>query len=144
MKTKICFRCKNEQLLSEFYKNKTKKDGLHLECKSCAKKRLKQWNIDNREHIKDQHYRRMYGITLEKYNQMLIDQNHKCIGCDKDELEVGKLFVDHDHVTGKVRGLLCCKCNFILGQCNDNPKILLNLINYLKKRNDYPQGVGLK
>ena len=56
--------------------------------------------------------KRKYGITVEQYNQMLKNQNHCCAVCDRheDEFKI-KLAVDHNHVTGEIRGLLCSHCN---------------------------------
>lgn len=74
--------------------------------------------------------KREYGLTLEQYSQMLVDQNHQCPIC---ELEV-KLVVDHNHDTGKVRGLLCGKCNKGLGIFADDTSRLTRAIVYLKEK----------
>jgi hypothetical protein len=74
-----------------------------------------------------------YGITLSQYEEILVLQNGRCAGCQKHESEFKKaLCVDHDHITGKIRGLLCVRCNRALGLCFDDTNILLNLIDYLK------------
>lgn len=78
------------------------------------------------------HLKREYGITLEDYNQLLINQDYKCLGCGILNTDVNRgLCVDHYHSTGKIRGLLCTKCNSALGYVNDNLDILNNLIKYL-------------
>lgn len=65
--------------------------------------------------------RNKYGITLEDYNKMLTQQFEKCAICGKHQSELNfDLFVDHDHKTGKVRGLLCCGCNTRLSALDDN------------------------
>ena len=82
----------------------------------------------------DVRVRHVYGITLEKYHQMLADQNYKCAICgQEDEVEGRKLAIDHCHTTGKVRGLLCGKCNRGLGLFYDNSKLLQNAILYLAR-----------
>lgn len=82
---------------------------------------------------KDSNLRYNYGITLAQYEEMLKLQNEQCSGCKKHRREFKKsLCVDHDHTTGSIRGLLCVRCNRILGLCFDNKDILLNLIDYLK------------
>lgn len=66
---------------------------------------------------------------------MLEGQNHVCAICSRPETR-GKtkyLSVDHCHTTGKVRGLLCAKCNTVLGYMNDNPDYLTKAMEYLKK-----------
>lgn len=70
-----------------------------------------------------------YNITPSDYSNMLLAQNSKCAICGVVE----KLFVDHCHTTTKVRGLLCLKCNSLLGFANDNPQTFLSAIQYLEK-----------
>ena len=78
--------------------------------------------------------RRQYGITLEQYNEMLIDQDYKCAICgNEDEVEGRKLAIDHCHKTKKVRGLLCGKCNRGLGLFYDDLELLQNAISYLAR-----------
>jgi len=71
-----------------------------------------------------------YNLTPSEYNDLLLLQNKKCAIC---ELE-GKLFVDHCHGTKKVRGLLCRKCNSLLGFATDNTETLGSAIKYLEKQ----------
>ena len=79
---------------------------------------------------------REYGISIEDYDEILIEQEHCCAICKKHQSEFNKrLFVDHDHSTGRVRGLLCYFCNTILGQARDQIEILENGIKYLQKNN---------
>lgn len=79
---------------------------------------------------KNQRLRSSYGITLEEYQRMHGAQNGRCAICG--EPEVGKqLAVDHDHVTDRVRGLLCQQCNMALGKFRDNPVVLESAIRYL-------------
>lgn len=81
---------------------------------------------------------RVYGISLEQYNQMRITQNHKCKICEVDELNAGKkgLVIDHDHETGKIRGLLCGSCNRALGYFKDRLDILNKAVDYLSKKSE--------
>lgn len=75
-----------------------------------------------------------YNITLDDYNKMLLEQDGKCWTCSKDvEEERNKvLCVDHDHLTGKVRKLLCNKCNIAIGLLKEDTKIIENVLNYIK------------
>ena len=69
-----------------------------------------------------------YGLTREKYDEMLLEQSGKCAICGGDvDLEI-----DHDHETGKVRGLLCGNCNKALGLIKDNPETALELYTYIR------------
>jgi hypothetical protein len=78
--------------------------------------------------------RNQYGITLADYNDMLEAQDYKCAICrNEDEVEGRRLAIDHCHTSGKVRGLLCGKCNRGLGLFYDNQELLSNAIKYLTK-----------
>lgn len=70
---------------------------------------------------------------------MVLEQQGLCALCEKPEIKKNygttcKLSVDHDHRTGRVRGLLCSKCNSILGMANDNIALLMKAILYLKRQ----------
>lgn len=71
-----------------------------------------------------------YGITLEEYKQILEAQDNGCCLCGRRDTK--PLHVDHDHKTGKVRGLLCSSCNMGLGLFGDDSNLLQKAINYLK------------
>ena len=61
------------------------------------------------------HLKQTYGLTLEQYDEMLEQQGEVCAICGEANLDGKRLYVDHNHETGKVRGLLCLKCNNRLG-----------------------------
>lgn len=99
------------------------------------------------------HLKRNYGITLKEYTFLYKKQEGKCAICKregfslKDTIET-KLVVDHDHLSGKVRGLLCPNCNRALGLFKDSKEYLQNAIEYLQEpliqsSYDYPErGLG--
>lgn len=107
------------------------------------KMREKNATPEGKIKAKNQNLRKNYGLTLDQYNQMLINQNHKCEICGIDEINAGKqgLVVDHNHITKKVRALLCSTCNFLIGQSKENPTILRNAANYLEKFNQNKNNV---
>lgn len=78
------------------------------------------------------HINRYYGISIERYNAMLQQQNGLCAICRNPPELYQKLVVDHNHTTGHVRGLLCSACNQGLGLFKDNQEYLLNAAKYLK------------
>lgn len=78
--------------------------------------------------------RRRYGITEEEYNALLEKQNRVCAICHKACTSKSRLTVDHDHNTGKVRRLLCHKCNVAIGMAGDKIEILQSAIHYLEFR----------
>jgi len=71
-----------------------------------------------------------YGLTVEQHAAMLKAQGSLCKICEK---AAKRLVVDHDHATGKVRGLLCDNCNHALGKMYDSPALLVAAANYLLK-----------
>lgn len=90
----------------------------------------------NRERLFENRYksrvRRLYGLTYEQYQEILEKQNGACAICLKEQREASKrLHIDHDHVTGKVRGLLCTKCNMGIGLFGDNVDLLDKATKYL-------------
>ena len=73
-----------------------------------------------------------YGITIEQYDQMFNKQGGLCAICGASQAEIGKTFaVDHCHETGKVRGLLCGKCNIGIGHFDHDFTKLINAAVYL-------------
>lgn len=104
-------------------------------------RQLKQkWSDRNPEKRAAAHRRRRYNITQAQYDQMLQDQSERCAICGikpdykpRQKGEKRLLHVDHCHKTGRVRGLLCWKCNMGLGSLNDDPRILALAIEYLSK-----------
>ncbi len=81
------------------------------------------------------HLKATYGITLEEQQAMLVAQGGKCanLGCVATDPggRFNKWHVDHDHKTGKVRGLLCQACNWTAGVAGDSPERLHGLAEYI-------------
>ena len=91
------------------------------------------WKVKNPDKAKAIKLKRYYGLTLEQYRAMEIEQGHVCKICN-NKCKTGRdLSVDHCHKTGKVRGLLCSTCNYMLGSAMDDTSILANGIVYLEK-----------
>lgn len=99
--------------------------------KEYYKRNQEAYRIRNRRNW----FRGTYGLELRDYFEMYMKQGGRCGACD--QVPEGKpptntLHVDHDHETGKVRSLLCSKCNQALGLLNDSLHGINNLIDYLK------------
>ncbi len=111
---------------SEVIKEKSIEYGRKYNAKPETKKKLKIRNL----------YKR-YGITLDEYLALCEAQHHCCKICNvsKEELGTSGLVVDHDHPSGKIRGVLCNNCNTLLGYAKDNIQILLQSIDYLNNSN---------
>ena len=97
-----------------------------------AKQRCKEYYHNNKDNVKNTYLQTNYGITLEHYNLLLEEQNKKCKICNKNCPTGKSLAVDHNHETGKVRGLLCKNCNIGLGMFFDNLDFLESAVLYLK------------
>lgn len=90
----------------------------------------------NPEAFRGYELKKNYGLSAKQYQEISEKQGHKCAICDQPEGYVirGKvlsLAVDHDHKTGKIRGLLCAACNKALGLYKDSPDLLRRAIDYL-------------
>lgn len=140
--SKECPSCKDPNAV--FNTSKTTKDGLRSYCKSCEKTRNINWRKLNKERCKaydnnrkerkrEQSYRRKYGISIDTYESMLKEQNGSCMICHRAELKDKKLDIDHCHRTGKIRALLCARCNKTIGLLEDDRQLALNMIAYLDK-----------
>lgn len=156
--TKCCSGCKEKKSFSDFWKNKNRKDGYCNECKKCLTKRQQEPQNKKRkqkytkeyqkrpkvkerlrklskkpkykETVKKGQLRRKFGLTLDEYYKMIQQQKGLCIICKFPEI-----VVDHNHKTNKVRGLICQRCNKILGFAQDDINLLQGCINYLKDNN---------
>lgn len=98
--------------------------------------RLRDWRALNREHKRladrEGHLRRKFGITQAEYEQMLDAQGGGCGVCGDAPRPGQALHVDHDHRTGRVRGLLCVNCNNGLGQFKEAPGRVRMALEYLE------------
>ena len=73
-----------------------------------------------------------YNMTIEEYEELRESQDYRCAICDTHESKLNRpLFVDHNHDTGKVRGLLCLTCNSGIGLLDDDPALCLRAVEYL-------------
>ena len=125
---------KKEYLLNNSEKIKAIRKKYYINNPEKIKAKNKKYKLENPEKIKNTELVRTYGITLEMYNKMLVDQNFCCAICGKHNSNFKKqLSVDHDHETGAVRGLLCHHCNTGIGMFKDNTEILKKATNYLEK-----------
>lgn len=128
---KRCTVCEIDKPLKAFSLAKRKKDGRRYDCKECANKRT----AEVATHSRDRWYRRTYGITLADWNTMFELQLGRCAICGTDSPggSRNRFHVDHCHVTGTVRGLLCYGCNTSLGKFGHSIDTLLQAIIYLSR-----------
>jgi hypothetical protein len=108
------------------------KGGISKNMKEYSKK---YW-VENKDKksltIRKCNLRREFGLTLEQYDEMLKSQDNKCAICLVDQKENTRRFaVDHNHITNKIRGLLCMQCNSMLGLARESKETLERAIAYL-------------
>jgi hypothetical protein len=115
--------------------------GIASMCKECATKEAKAWKEKHpKQYAKSLwrcRLRNEYGITEEDYDIIYKEQSGVCAICGRPETRFSKgkitlLCVDHDHETGRVRGLLCHRCNTVIGMF-DSVELLDKAKKYLKE-----------
>lgn len=122
-----CCTCGVVKPPSEFWKRSININGLSGSCKSCARTYARQHELKTR-----------YGVSVEKYSEMLVSQGGRCAICGAENPEPsnrkGYFSVDHCHETGEVRGLLCTRCNSGIGMLGDSPRNAMRAYLYLSKK----------
>lgn len=99
---------------------------------SQKRKRMKR-NAKFPRYYKGRDLKKFYKMTLEDWDRMYSEQKGLCDIC---KTEVENPVVDHNHLTGKVRGLLCRTCNLGIGHLQESPEVLLSAIEYLQKHKE--------
>jgi hypothetical protein len=160
-RVKICKTCGVAKSLDDFYSNPTGRDGTRPECRACTKAWRKGWYTENREReiqrvlawqrehpdllaarmeafraagkkkVSDRksHLKRKYGLTLDEFDRLLEAQGGVCVICGREGVD----HVDHDHNTGRVRGILCFQCNVAIGLLEDDVDRIAAAIAYLDR-----------
>jgi hypothetical protein len=135
---KRCSKCLKTKPLSEFRKHRRS-------CIECEYAQARQWRKDNSDKVKQyaQRYniKKLYGAEYEDIVELYKLQNGKCMICEIEKPLHGAnpadtLHIDHDHITGQIRGLLCTSCNNGLGRFKDTPELLRKAADYLERRTE--------
>lgn len=148
---KRCWKCKKKKQLTEFPLDRRRKDGHFCWCKKCharyrreylerhpeVRERTNRQTEENRKRNPEKYYLqwrsayllREYGISLSQYQDLINKQKRRCAICKRRK----RLYIDHDHNTDKVRGLLCVECNTGLGKLGDSEIALLRALKYLRR-----------
>lgn len=141
--TKVCTVCMIAKPLDDFYNRRASEDGKAYRCKLCDNLAVAKYREIHKDKYRELQRSRLrkckYGLTDDSFRELVDLQNNKCAIC-KTELQQNAtnkhspetLCVDHDHKTGKVRGLLCTLCNKALGLFKDDPSLVENALGYLK------------
>jgi len=140
--TKQCTKCNENKPIIDFHKSKQSKDGLKSSCKTCRRTESTTWyKASGGAYDKEKTLMSKYGLTLEVFTTMLSEQHGVCKLCKlpesekEDDSRIRYLAVDHSHKNGKVRGLLCAKCNRGLGSFGDDPTLLRAAADYIEEFN---------
>lgn len=124
---KHCTLCKQVKPASEFPPPHTKQRRCLL-CVSAPRR-----SVQRRAYEFGPQLRRLYGVAPERYLQLLEAQDGRCAICHRTQPGRNRLSVDHNHLTGEVRGLLCNPCNQGLGRLSDSQRKLREALRYLEK-----------
>jgi hypothetical protein len=135
---KHCNGCASVKPVEGFWK------GQSL-CIDCAKGRQKnRWESRTPKKRLEQHLKYKYSLTIKELNEALEKQNGGCAICEEvlpDLLVYNNrkrgYAIDHNHETGKFRGVLCLKCNTMLGMARENHDILAKASAYLEQQGSY-------
>lgn len=142
------YRVKNKDILSE----KDRERNRIRYANKTPEQKQKQIDASKRSYLKnkdkvlkrcrERHLKINYNLTSQQYLEMIVAQGNCCAICGKPEQRLLKtgdikpLSVDHNHITGEVRELLCNDCNALLGFAKENLEVLENAIQYLQKHQD--------
>lgn len=160
MQTKLCDYCKEHRPVGEYQNHPAMPDRKHYLCRGCVTKRLiaqtmvtkcnelerlrksedKKARVKKHRdpkivsYVRKYNLEKAYGLTEADYELMLRDQGGKCLICGIEQslTRNNRLNVDHDHSSGKVRGLLCGRCNTGLGMFGDSTVRVERALAYLE------------
>lgn len=147
---KYCTGCRQHKLIADFHKDRTRRDGIKHYCKVCTNSyNTGQKSRDPKAFLakaarRSYRYtlRDKYGLTVEQYEAMVLAQDGLCAICKQPQTAVSKtgvvkaMPVDHNHVTGKVRELLCDGCNQGLGAFGDDINRMSAALDYLIRHSE--------
>jgi hypothetical protein len=157
VKLLTCKTCAEEKPEDQFNRDRSKKIGRRGHCKVCENKKIRSRRAEDPEEIKqarrdqskkfrqeqpekaraiqrNSYLKWQYGMTSAEYDVKLASQGGGCYICEKTPQEEGQMLaVDHDHGTGKIRGILCQRCNTTLGRFQEDPKLLRKVANYIEE-----------
>lgn len=129
--SRLCRACGERKNMTDFYLTSSRIHR-HRTCKACQRDRARERRSEDPEKYakRDRQSRmlREYGLTEDQYQALLDSQSSRCAICRG---ALTSPHVDHDHSTGRVRGILCFTCNTALGKFHDSVEVLESAIEYL-------------
>lgn len=151
MITKICTKCKHIKALVAFSPQSGGYLGRLSRCKLCVaasmrryrdnnrvehNKKAVAWCAVNKKRVRGYSLKRKYGVSRSRFDSMLMAQDGVCAVCHRLNTFGRELCVDHNHKTGRVRGLLCHRCNTAIGFFGDDSNVIARAISYLAKHDN--------
>lgn len=144
---RLCTKCATTKPLDEFHRDQKRPDGVTFYCKACIRdydearreRDPERYAATRKTSSRNHRLRTLFGMTRDEYDEKRAAQNGRCKICGKPEKRRRKngveidLSVDHDHVTGIVRDLLCGDCNTGLGHFYDDPVLLRAAADYAER-----------
>jgi hypothetical protein len=147
---KQCTRCKEIKSIDLFPHISKENRKRRSQCKHCCAELQRKYYSDKpdqyKDYVKKRNYKyqgiykrvanlKTFGLTVKDYDEMLIAQNNQCAICGTFKCGSGRRFaIDHCHHTGKIRGLLCLRCNQAIGKFHDNYFLLQQAADYVAGR----------
>lgn len=128
---KWCPDCEEFLPRDAFSKNRSASSGLNTYCRGCAGIRIRESASRVHGGFRHYHLQRRYGISAAEVDALIERQAGRCPICT--QLLDERAHVDHDHATGRVRGILCFNCNAGLGKYGDDPYRLIRAAGYLER-----------
>ena len=117
IRMKRCSKCHKLLPVTQFWVDRSKKDGHYNQCIGCAKRYYQQ----NKRRINQKTFIKTHGVGLAYKNFLLASQGFRCAICGKElDVNSSEACLDHDHETGEIRGVLCRQCNAYIGRFGDN------------------------
>ena len=163
-RVKTCSKCGEPKPLDDFHRAANMRDGHRNECKACFKAaakarynsevavaRVRRWQAANPERfaayqaeyrnrperkrkMRDLYYRRTHGMSADEVDVMIEAQGGVCAICEERPDVEARLHVDHEHATGRIRGVLCSRCNHAVGLLREDPDLFARAAAYLGAR----------
>ena len=140
IETLLCKLCYERKHVSNFHKDSSSPRGHAYYCKPCATEKSRAWHFEHKGKAlyktkrQESYFKTKYNISKEVRDQMLVEQDNKCAICRLSLSSNGShTHTDHNHQTGKIRGILCTNCNRGLGHFNDSGDNLQAAIEYLRR-----------
>jgi hypothetical protein len=143
-----CSRCRQEKAPEDFNLARNFTRGRRYWCRECAREfarqRIWEWRQSLDPELRSRFDRssnlmRLYGLTLDEYDALVDQQDGVRAICREPPVKGrGKrLVVDHDHQTGRIRGLLCALCNVAIGYLREDPQLFDRAKEYLIRHSDH-------